>query len=215
MDFNFEFDEQIEKLAKVPKPIRLAVVSALLCAVAAGYWFVSYQPRADEVTMLLANAQQLQRKLNNVRAVASNVGAFEQEVAGLERDLQKALKQLPNGKQFEDLLRDISTAGKQVGVRIKSIQREPEIPHDFYAEVPFRIEIEGTYHDLARFFERVGQLPRIVNMGALEVAVQTENRRGTNLRIVGTATTFRFLGESDRKPAAPAKPKRKSAHGHG
>jgi type IV pilus assembly protein PilO len=215
VDFNFEFDEQIEKLAKVPKPIRLAAVSALLCAVAAGYWFVSYQPRADEVTMLLANGQQLQRKLNNVRAVASNVGAFEQEVAGLERDLQKALKQLPNGKQFEDLLRDISTAGKQVGVRIKSIQREPEIPHDFYAEVPFRIELEGTYHDLARFFERVGQLARIVNMGALEVAVQTENRRGTNLRIVGTATTFRFLGERDLKPAAPAKPKRKSAHGHG
>jgi len=213
VDLNFDFDEQIEKLGKVPKPVRLASVSALLCAVAASYWFVSYQPRAEDVTMLLANGQQLQRKLNNVRAVASNVGAFEQEVAGLERDLQKALKQLPNGKQFEDLLRDISTAGKQVGVSIKSIQREPEIPHDFYAEVPFRIEIEGSYHDLARFFERVGQLPRIVNVGALEVGVMTENRRGTQLRIVGTATTFRFLGEGDRRPAQPKQKKRASAHG--
>jgi type IV pilus assembly protein PilO len=215
VDLNFDFDEQMEKLGRVPKPIRLAVVTAVLCGVAAGYWFVSYQPRADEVRVLMANAQQLQRKLNNVRAVASNVGAFEQEVAGLERDLQKALKQLPDGKQFEDLLRDISTAGKQVGVSIKSIQREPEIPHDFYAEVPFRIEIEGTYHDLARFFERVGQLPRIVNMGALDVAVQTENRRATNLRIVGTATTFRFLGDGDRRPAPKQKKKRKPAHGHG
>ncbi|MBW2386122.1 MAG: type 4a pilus biogenesis protein PilO [Deltaproteobacteria bacterium] len=216
MDLNFDFDEQLEKLGKIPKPIRLAVVSAVLCSVAAAYWAVSYQPRADEVTVRLANAQQLQRKLNNVRAVASNVGAFEMEVAALERDLEQALKQLPNGKQFEDLLRDISTAGKQVGVRIKSIQREPEIPRDFYAEVPFRLEVEGTYHDLARFFERVGQLARIVNVGALEVNVLEENRRNTSLRIVGTATTFRFLGEGDRRPAPTAKKKkRRSAHGQG
>jgi type IV pilus assembly protein PilO len=145
--------------------------------------------------------------------VASNVGAFEQEVAGLERDLQKALKQLPDSKQFEDLLRDISTTGKQVGVRIKSIQREPEVPHDFYAEVPFRIEIEGTYHDLARFFERVGQLPRIVNVGALDVNVHSESRKGTNLKVVGTATTFRFLGEDESRPA-PKKHKNKARRGH-
>ena len=202
MDLNFDFDEQLEKLGKVPKPIRLAVVSSVLVAVAAGYWFLSYQPKADEVTMLRANAQQLQRKLSNIRAVATNVGAFEQEVADLERDLELALKQLPDSKQFEDLLRDISTAGKQVGVSIKSLQREPEIPHDFYAEVPFRIVITGNYHDLARFFERVGRLPRIVNVGALRVSVSKESRAGTLLKVEGTATTFRFLSEV-RSAAAP------------
>lgn len=196
MDLNFDFDEQIEKLAKIPKPIRLATVSAVLVMIAAGYWFFVYQPKADEVTMLRANAQQLQRKLSNIRAVATNVGEFEQEVADLERELEKALKQLPDGKQFEDLLRDISTAGKQVGVSIKSISREPEVAHDFYAEVPFRIVIEGGYHDLARFFERVGRLPRIVNVGALRVSVGKETRSGTMLRIEGTATTFRFLSSS-------------------
>jgi type IV pilus assembly protein PilO len=198
MEMNFDFDEQIEKLAKVPKPIRLAAVSAALVAVAAGYYFLSLQPKQAEVAMLRANAQQLQRKLNNIRTVAANVGAFEQEVADLERQLTQALKQLPDGKQFEDLLRDISTAGKQVGVQIKSIQREPEIPHDFYAEVPFKLSIEGDYHDLARFFERVGRLARIVNVGSLDVMVKKESRRSTRLKVEGTATTFRFLKEEDR-----------------
>jgi type IV pilus assembly protein PilO len=198
MEMNFDFDEQIEKLAKVPKPIRLAAVSAALVAVAAGYYFLSLQPMQAEVAMLRANAQQLQRKLNNIRTVAANVGAFEQEVADLERQLTQALKQLPDGKQFEDLLRDISTAGKQVGVQIKSIQREPEIPHDFYAEVPFKLSIEGDYHDLARFFERVGRLARIVNVGSLDVMVKKESRRSTRLKVEGTATTFRFLKEEDR-----------------
>jgi type IV pilus assembly protein PilO len=204
MDFNFDFDEQIEKIGKVPKPVRLASVSALLVLVAAGYWFMSYQPKQAEVARLNGQAQELQRKLTNIRTVAGNVGAFEQEVADLERSLELALKQLPDSKKFEDLLRDISTAGKQVGVEIKSIHREQEVPHDFYAEVPFKITLEGSYHDLARFFERIGRLPRIVNVGALKVSLSNESRRRTVLKVEGTATTFRFLGEDEARSAATA-----------
>lgn len=198
MDTNFDLDEILDKLGKIPKIARLGVVMALLVGTGIAYWLVSYQPRQAEVTQLHASAQELQRKLNNVRAVASNLDEFQQEVAELERELEKALKQLPDGKQFEDLLQDISTAGKQVGVQIKSIQRDLEIPHDFYAEVPFQIELEGQYHDLARFFERVGRLPRIVNIGELEIRVSEESRRGTHLKVEGTATTFRFLSDEDR-----------------
>ncbi len=201
MDLNFDFDEQVEQLAKVPKPVRFATVTAVLIAVAAGFYFFSYQPEHERMIQLRANAQELQRKLNNVRAVATNLQAFEQQVTDLERQLEQALRQLPNSKQFEDLLQDISTAGKQVGVQIKSIQRMPEVRHDFYAEVPFEIELEGGYHDLARFFERVGRLPRIVNVGSLTLSVVKEGRSGTNLKVEGTATTFRFLNTDDEQSA--------------
>ncbi len=193
MEMKFDIEEQLQVVAKIPKAARMGIVAAILAAIAGGYYFMSYAPKATEVTRLRTQAQQLQRKLNNVRAVATNLGAFEQEVADLERDLEKALKQLPNRKQFEDLLQDISTAGKQVGVQIKSIERKAELSHDFYAEVPFKLELEGEYHDLARFFERVARLPRIVNIGALDVSVATEGRRATVLKVTGTATTFRFL----------------------
>lgn len=194
-ELNINFDEQLEQLAKVPKPIRLAVVSAVLVAIAAGYWFLAYQPDQEVRRGLVARAQELQRSLNNARSIANNVPGFKAEVAGLERDLALALKQLPNRKQFEDLLRDISTTGKKVGVTIKSIDRDQEIPRDFYAEVPFKIELEGTYHDLARFFEIVANLPRIVNMGALEISVVNETRQSTRLKVVGMATTYRFISD--------------------
>lgn len=193
LELNVDFDEKIEQLAKVPKPIRLAVVSAVLVAIGAGYWFLSYQPAQVARKALVARSQELQRSLNNARSIANNVAGFEAEVAGLERDLDLALKQLPNRKQFEDLLQDISTAGKKVGVTIKSIDRDDEIQRDFYAEVPFKIELEGTYHDLARFFEMVASLPRIVNMGGLDIKVVDESRQSTRLKVTGLATTFRFL----------------------
>jgi len=195
LELNVDLDEKLEQLGKVPKPIRFAVVGALLVAIAAGYWFFSYQPAQEERAALIARSQELQRNLNNARSVANNVAAFEAEVAGLERDLDLALKQLPNKKQFEDLLQDISTAGKKVGVTIKSIDREKEVPRDFYAEVPFEIELEGSYHDLARFFEVVANLPRIVNMGGLTIKVVSETRQSTRLKVTGMATTFRFLSD--------------------
>lgn len=195
LELNVDFDEKLEQLAKVPKSIRLAVVSAVLVAIGAGYWFLSYQPAQEVRRTIVARAQELQRSLNNARSIANNVSGFETEVAGLQRDLDLALKQLPNRKQFEDLLQAISTAGKKVGVTIKTIDRDNEIQRDFYAEVPFKIELEGTYHDLARFFEMVANLPRIVNIGSLEIKVATESRKSTRLKVTGMATTFRFLSD--------------------
>ena len=194
-DFDIDLDAQLEQIAKVPKPIRLAIAAVLLASVAVGYGFISYEPKAEKVELLQAKVQKLERKLSSIRAVVANLEAFEREVATLEVEFKKARRRLPEGKQFEDLLSDITNAGKKVGVRIKSIQRQPEIPHDFYAEVPFQIEIDGSYHNLARFFERVGGLPRIVNVGELDLRVEKEGPDGTNLRLQGTATTIRFLND--------------------
>jgi type IV pilus assembly protein PilO len=195
LELNVDWDEKLEQLSKIPKPIRLAVVSALLIGIGAAYWFMSYQPAQVQINELTVRGQELQRKLNNARTVASNVPGFEAEVAELERDLELALNQLPNPKQFEDLLRDISTAGKKVGVTIKSIDRDQEVNRDFYAEVPFKLELEGAYHDLARFFEMVANLPRIVTMGSLDISVSEESRLMTKLKVTGRATTFRFLSD--------------------
>lgn len=195
LEFKFDIDAQMERLAKVPKTVRLAVVSGFLVALAAGYWHFFYQPVQVEKQEVVLKAQELQRELNNARAVASNIPAVEAEIEGMERDLELALKQLPNRKQFEDLLQDISTAGKKVGVTIKSIDRDQEVPRDFYAEVPFQLEIEGSYHDLARFFEMVASLPRIVNIGSLEIQVSQETQSATRLKVAGKARTYRFLSD--------------------
>ena len=193
IETNIDFEEIVENLAKIPKAARMGGVVAMLAAIGCSYYFLYYQAAAVELTNLRGQAEELQRKLNKVRVVASNLSDFEQEVANLQRSLDAALKQLPNRKQFEDLLRDISTAGKKVGVTVKSVQRTKEVEHNFYAEVPFKLELEGSYHNLARFFERMSNLPRIVNMGSMVVKTVKESEAQTTLSVVGTATTFRFL----------------------
>lgn len=206
MTLRHRLEPLADRLLKLSRPVRLVLIGVIALAIGAGYYAFPYREAALEVAQLQDQAHALQRKLAKVRVVAENLVEFEREVRVLETELEIALRQLPNRKQFEDLLQDVTTAGKKVGVQIQSIQRAPEMEKGFYAEVPFRIELEGEFHGIAMFFDRVAKLPRIVNIGALTVSLAQDSRDATVLRVVGDATTFRFLATPDEpgKSGAPS-----------
>jgi type IV pilus assembly protein PilO len=197
MEVSPEVQSKLEAVSKLPKAARIGILAAVAIMIAGGYYYFSYQARADELKQLHAQELELQRKLSEVRSVAANIGAFEAEIGDLEVKLKTALRQLPNKKQLEVLLTDISNLGKTAGIEIKSFKRNEEIGHDFYAEVPIQIELSGQFHDVAMFFDLMSKLPRIVNMGALSIGVQKENEVSTLLSVKGTATTFRFVGKGE------------------
>ena len=195
MELSPELQSRIESLGKLPKAARLGILVGVASALGAGYFFMIYQSSDAQLQQLRTKELELERKLSEVRSIAANISAFEAEIDDLEVKLNAALRQLPNEKQLEVLLTDISNLGKTAGVEIKSFKRKPEAIHDFYAEVPIAIELEGSFHDIARFFDLMSKLPRIVNMGALKMAVTQETQDVTRLKVSGTATTFRFVGE--------------------
>jgi len=195
MELSPELQSRIEQLAKLPKAARLGILVGVASALGAGYFFMFYQSSSAQLQQLRTKELELERKLSEVRSVAANISAFEAEIDDLEVQLNAALRQLPNEKQLEVLLTDISNLGKTAGVEIKSFKRKPEAVHDFYAEVPIAIELEGSFHDIARFFDLMSKLPRIVNMGSLKMAVAQETEDETRLKVSGTAATFRFVVE--------------------
>lgn len=194
MELGAQAQDALDRLSKLPKPARFGIIGGLAVLLCCGYYFGSYQGSMEEVERLHAQELELQRKLSEVRSVAANIAAFESEIEELQIKLKTALRQLPNEKQLEVLLTDISNLGKKAGVEITSFKRNDEIIHDFYAEVPIDIVLEGEYHHIGKFFELMSKLPRIVNMGALNIGVAKANIDGTRLTVSGTATTFRFVG---------------------
>jgi type IV pilus assembly protein PilO len=199
MELNPNVQSRLEQLAKLPPSARLGMIAGCALLVALGYFLLVYRDTSAKLDRLQAQEFELQRRLAEVRSVAANLHEFEEEIARLELKLSKVLRQLPDKKELEVLLTDISNLGKKSGIEIKSFKRLEELEQGFYAEVPIAIELEGGYHDVARFFDMLSKLPRIVNMGALKIKVATEDLQETRLRVEGTATTYRFVG----KDAAP------------
>ena len=190
-----QFNQHFEKLAKLPKPYRMAILPVIVVLVAAGYAYLLYLPKADALESARTQQLQLQRRLNEVRAVATNIEQFEEEIAALERKFKIALRQLPDSKELPVLLTDINTLGKTSGLDFKAFRPAPEVRRDFYAEVPIEIEFTGKFHDVAMFFDEVSRLPRIVNVNELSIGIGEENSVNTVLKVKGEATTFRFLEE--------------------
>lgn len=91
------------------------------------------------------------------------------------------------------LLVDVTTLGKNAGLDVTAFRPKPEERRDFYAKVPIQLEFSGRYHEIAQFFDKVSRLPRIVNVGDLEMSVKAAKADETVLNVSGTATTFRFI----------------------
>jgi len=189
---------RFDQVAKLPAAARAGILVGVAVLIGGAYFFLMYQSTSAELDQLHAKELELQRKLSEVRSVAANIDEFEAEIASLEIKLKDVLRQLPNAREIEVLLTDISNLGKTAGIEIKQFKRRDEALHGFYAEVPIDLELEGQYHDIARFFDLLAGLPRIVNMGSLNVKVARDSMDETVLRVTGTATTFRFVekGES-------------------
>jgi type IV pilus assembly protein PilO len=194
MEISAETQEKLDKVLKLPKAVRFGILAGIGALICTGYYFGFYQESSLELDRLRGEEANLQRKLSEVRLIAGNIVAFETEIDGLKIKLKKALRQLPNEKQLEVLLTDISNLGKTAGVEIRSFVRKEEIFHDFYAEVPIAIQLDGEYHDIGKFFELLSKLKRIVNMGTLKIVVAKESLDSTRLKVTGVATTFRFIG---------------------
>jgi len=195
MDLNPNVQSKLEQIAKLPPLARLGIIAGIAVLVLGLYLGLVYRGAHERIEKLQAQEFELQRRLAEVRSVAANIDQFEEEIARLELKLSRILQQLPDKKELEILLTDISNLGKKAGVEIKSFKRKDEIEHGFYAEVPIALEIEGQYHDVARFFDLLAKLPRIVNMATLKMKVGTDKLEQTRLKVEGTATTYRFVGK--------------------
>jgi len=137
---------------------------------------------------------------------ARKLPEFKRQVADLEVRLSNLKAVLPEEKDAADLLRRMQTVAAQSNLTIKSFKPAPTVTKQLHAEWPINLELEGTYHNLALFFDRVSKFTRIVNISGLDVRGRDKPEGGNTISASCVATTFVLL----EKPA-PAKPGARSA----
>ena len=130
-----------------------------------------------------------------------------QQLNEVEQSFGALVKQLPNRSEIDALLTDINQAGLGRGLQFELFRpAAQEKMADFYAELPIRIRITGSYHDMGAFASDVAQLPRIVTLNDVAIA----NDKGM-LTLDAEAKTFRYLDEEEiakQRAAAKAKAKK-------
>ena len=187
-----------EKIEKIKMPIRIAIFLGTIVLLAGLFiWFI-YLPKSEEIAQTRAEIATLQQKLNQAIVRAKALKKFEAEYAEVDAQFQEALKLLPNTKEIPSLLKSITQLGTDSQLEFLLFSPQRERPQDFFVEIPVSIEVSGTYHNVAVFFDKVGQMERIVNI--LNVSMTPQKDRSTTLTTKCDAVTYRFKGETDAKP---------------
>lgn len=203
-------DPQLEKILKLPTKQKIGVLLLILFIEAAVLIWFLYLPRHKELTNLRDQLTKLQAEVDDKTRIANNLPKLKKEYDALNAELARALTELPNSKEIPSLLTSITTLGKNAGLDFLTFKPKPEVPKDFYAEVPVDIVIAGSYYSVANFFAAVADLPRIVNITNVDFA-EVKNVNGRIMTKVNClATTFRFLDKKEikddkKKPNAPSK----------
>jgi type IV pilus assembly protein PilO len=198
-------NDLLERFFDLEPRQRLMASVAAVVLVFGAYWYFVYSGRHAETVAVQAKITDLKQQRESKQKLVANIGQLQETVRELGAQLKEAEAQLPDSKEIPDLLSSISSAGRDSGLEVISFRQRQEQLKDFYAEVPVDVTVRGNYHEVATFFDRVGKLDRIVNVG--DIVIQTPKREGDEM-IVDTlcsATTFRFLDEKEREEIAKEK----------
>jgi type IV pilus assembly protein PilO len=199
-----------------------ALTVALVFVVATGLlvWQFVYRGNLPDLRKAEAEQQQLWNTFDQKQRKAANLEAYRQQLAEIERTFGAMLRQLPGKTEVPSLLVDISQTGLASGLQEQLFQPAGEVRRDFYAELPIKIRLTGSYHEFGAFASGIAALPRIVTLHDIQI---TQNKRGGGKRGVAAATdeltldvtakTYRYLEASELAEqdaqAKAAKSKRK------
>jgi type IV pilus assembly protein PilO len=192
--------------ANMPPKQRKLLIGLLGAGIVVAYVLLLMQPLWESKGKLETDLQKLQADLDQKRMIAANRPKLEAEIKVLEKQLEAALVKLPEDKDIPKLLTQVNTLGLQAGLEFLLFRPATSVKKGFYAEVPIDIKIEGDYHALGTFLDRVSKLERIVNVADLKIGPLSAEKQLSNRTVSADfkATTFTFL-EKGGSAGAPSK----------
>lgn len=178
------------------------VISAILAGAVHYAWFRGLNRQIKEKRIQL---ESLQQEIQKGRAAERKLAQFREEVRRLELELGKLLQVLPSKRNTEELIKRIETLTRQGDFTLKKFTPGDFVAKDFYAEWPIDIALDGTYHNLALFFDRMSRFSRIINVEDLKIgALQNVPQKSISANFI--AKTFIYTGDETAVPGSEAQP---------
>jgi type IV pilus assembly protein PilO len=162
-----------------------------------------YNTQMEEYDQVQAEQASLWAEFEQKQRQAANFAAYRAQLKDMERSFGAMLRQLPGRTEVPNLLVDISQTGLASGLEEKLFQPGAEVRQDFYAELPIKIRLNGSYHEFGNFVSGIAALPRIVTLHDIQIQSETGKGAGPDQLVLDvTAKTYRYLEDEEMAPPA-------------
>jgi type IV pilus assembly protein PilO len=183
-------------LARLGAPAKIAIAVVLVVLPLAAYFIVFHSEVQSEIDAASSRHSKLQQDLKQAQAAEAAYQLDLQDLAERERNKRELMKILPVTTEYPAFLSALQSVANLVGVELRAWTPLEEVPEEFYARVPMRVELSGRFHQIAKFLYNVGQLERIINMENLAITQPRVVDSEIRLSVSVLATAFHALDES-------------------
>jgi type IV pilus assembly protein PilO len=197
-------------LDKLPWYGQIGAFVALAAGATGAFWYFYVQPARESLAARYAQLEMIRGDINRGLVTARRLPEFRSGVAELEAQLDRLRAVLPEERDVADLLRRVQAMATQSNLTIQGFTPQAVTTRELHAEWPIGLQLEGTYHDLGGFLERVSKFPRIINVNALVIKGLADAGAGPTITAQCTATTFVLV-----EPQTAADPTGRGGRGRG
>ncbi|MBM4141192.1 MAG: hypothetical protein FJ242_06880 [Nitrospira sp.] len=161
-------------------------------------------PKNKEIKAFENKISVQENEIAKSQAKAEKLAELNVENERLRKRLNELKEQLPEEKEVSGLLKQVSDLGIKSGLHIILWKPEQKKTHasGIVYEIPVKVELTGSHHNLGYFFSTLTKLNRIVNISDIKLGDPKPEREHAILKITLTATTFSALPEEElaKKP---------------
>jgi type IV pilus assembly protein PilO len=177
-------------LSKLPWHGQIGAFVLVCVGAVVGFWRFYVLDVQDDLALRATRLTALRADVGRGMETARRLPQFEGQVAELEGRLDNLRAVLPEEKDVADILRRIQGLAAQSNLSIQRFTPQPSVQQPLYAEVPFKLQAEGTFHSLGAFFDRLSKFPRIINISNISIKAKPQADDGTTIVAECVATTF-------------------------
>ncbi len=180
----------------------------LLGPIVAGlFYFAYYKPKQASLKTVRNERIQAEQQVEILRVKKRQLDAIEAELVSLNASLSELETIIPQKKETSDILRNIQQMAFDQQLDLVRFAEDRETARDFYTEWPIPIVVNGTYHNLAQFFDRILHFPRIFNIDDFSIKALSDQRSGNTITASFTLKSYFFLEQAMIKKPAPTRPR--------
>jgi len=199
----------IESAGTWPLPVKAAVVLLVCLAVVGFTYYMDTQAQLEELSGLETREKDLRGTFEVKQKKAANLEEYKQQLDEIEKSFGDLLRQLPDKTQVPDLLVDVSQTGLSSGLEFELFKPGPEVPREFYAELPIDIRVTGNYMEFGAFISGLASLPRIVTIHNVKINPRRDtSNKSKPLVMDAVVKTYRYLEETAAGATAPDRKRR-------
>jgi type IV pilus assembly protein PilO len=195
-------------IQKTPNPQKIAALAMLLALIVGGHYWLVYKDQAEELGRQEKVLAKLEEELQEKQEIAGNLSMFKKKVEFLQQKLEEKKKNLPDDANMDQLLKTLNELSEKSDIRIQKFSPRPEVKKNFYAEIPVQMNIQGNYHEITTFFDKVAKEDRIINITNIALKSPKEKSGKIVLEASCLAKTFRALPPQQQQAAAAGAPKK-------